>query len=846
MLTPQKKVKDSKEELSKKEAITKLWEMAKGAELFIDVNQRKIFDDYYNNPNQLLVYAYSRQIGKCLKSTTYVATPTGPVMIKDLKVGDYVYGYNKDRTVSLTKVLNVFNQGIKTVVDLKHRHRVVASATKDHIWQTISSYNNSLEELTTEQVIKSSFRKIARKYIDDVGGDIHEPHAYSLGAMMGDGCCKQSTRKLYISSENSEIPKAVAKELGCVFYKNSGGNFTWCLSMEEKNTSHFGNSIPVLMNYYDDWCRDRYAHEKTCDINIIKTWTRDSQLRFLAGLIDTDGSISVVGRSDNELKIMLSMQAKGVIDAVKYLFLSLWQIELCYLIDDRKKYKNGPCHVLYLNNNFCAKRALKELSPHIVTDRKKYKPKYDNFPNYNHVPDYCGVIAGEEYETETYDIHVDNETNLYLLANGLVTHNSTGSLSLADQVCREKPNQIVTLVAPTQVQARKLAKTAMREILITCPPHLKPEYKAQENLFRYANGSEIEILGNNAGRIEGARGNKSHLIICDEVGFWDDLDYSLESVLYPRLNSTRGKMILISTPPKSASHPFYTIAEAAKLKNALTIRTIYDCPRYTEEDIERMAEVMGGLESNTFLREMMVLFIPDTEFAVIPEANDELLLSITGEWKRPPYFDTYVGCDWGSRDKTALTFAYWDFRNGKLIIEDEVVINGKDSRSDIIADKLTEKEMLLWGKQGEEYTPYSRVADLDLRLLNDLNDIHGITILPSNKDNKEAAINELRLMLAGAQIIINPKCKHLLFDLKNTTWNKTRTSFERSKLHGHGDSLDSLIFIVRNLHKSRNPYPHDFDLNLTANSFISPNYKPGTTQFKQGMIDIFTKNKRIR
>ena len=107
MLAPQKKVK-STEDISKKEAIEKLWSMAKGAELFIDVNQRQIFDDYYNNPNQLLVYAFSRQIGKCLKSTTYVATPTGPVMIKDLKVGDYVYGYNKDRTVSLTKVLNVF------------------------------------------------------------------------------------------------------------------------------------------------------------------------------------------------------------------------------------------------------------------------------------------------------------------------------------------------------------------------------------------------------------------------------------------------------------------------------------------------------------------------------------------------------------------------------------------------------------------------------------------------------------------------------------------------------------------------------------------------------------------
>jgi hypothetical protein len=121
--------------------------------------------------------------------------------------------------------------------------------------------------------------------------------------------------------------------------------------------------------------------------------------------------------------------------------------------------------------------------------------------------------------------------------------------------------------------------------------------------------------------------------------------------------------------------------------------------------------------------------------------------------------------------------------------------------------------------------------------------------MPTNKDNKEAAINEARLMLVKTQIIISPKCKQLLFDLKNTTWNKQRTSYERSKKHGHGDAADALIYMIRNLHKSRNPYPADFDLNLTESSFISPTYRPSSSSFKDEINKVFLPkrlNKRIR
>jgi len=420
-------------------------------------------------------------------------------------------------------------------------------------------------------------------------------------------------------------------------------------------------------------------------------------------------------------------------------------------------------------------------------------------------------------------------------------------LALATELCLNNKNFIILFIAPRKTQARKIAKTTMREILESCPPDLLPNYKTQENVFEFHNGSVIEMAGNNAGNIEDCRGPKAHLVICDEVGFWDDLAYSVNSVLFAKLNTTKGKLMMTSTPPKSAGHPFQSFYEEASFKKASLKRTIYDCPRYTDLEIEEFADELGGFESIEFRREYMSEFIVDSSMAVIPEATDELMGQIVREVPKPKFYDKYVAMDIGFKDLTFILFAYFDFRAGKVVVEDEIVINGPEMTTDKLAYLIYEKERLLWGEElnSDAIEPFLRVADTNLILLNDLYVNHGLIFQPTDKDDNAGSINNMRMMLNSERVLIHPRCKKLIFHVQNATWkDDKRKQYDRSPDAGHYDGVDALKYLLRNVQYHRNPFPAHYNLNLTSSTFISPHFKPEQSSFVEGIKNAFTKKKR--
>lgn len=373
------------------------------------------------NRNEL-VFVAGRRGGKSVTGDTLVLTPKGPVPITELKVGDTVYGYNKDGSVSETKVVNTFQNGIKEVVELINHGRVLAASSFEHRWLCTNETNTKFFEQTPAEFKTrhgKSRAQIVRRFIKIPCGSVHEPHAYAIGALLGDGCSRQPGNTITVSSEYAQVPNKIASTIGAEVKRSHHTNFSWVLFKPEFYHSKTEN---LNCNHYDNWCRGKYAHEKTVDLDVIKSWNRESCLNFMAGLLDTDGSVYV---HENCLNIHISMQAKPVIEAFKYLFLRLFQYDLKVLTDSRTKYVNGPCYVLKLKNNFFAKMALQELDPYLVNPERKWKPEYNTLLANNSNPEFVGVALGKRYKAETFDIEVDNETNLYVLANqGLVTHNS--------------------------------------------------------------------------------------------------------------------------------------------------------------------------------------------------------------------------------------------------------------------------------------------------------------------------------------------------------------------------------------------------------------------------------------
>lgn len=406
--------------------------------------------------------------------------------------------------------------------------------------------------------------------------------------------------------------------------------------------------------------------------------------------------------------------------------------------------------------------------------------------------------------------------------------------TMALEVCIGKPGSIVKYAFPRQNMAKKMLLPIMRKILEDCPKDIKPEYMTAEKVFRFPNGSEIQISGTENGNIENLRGGDSHLNIVDEAGFCSDLTYGIRSVLGPTTKTTGGRTILISTPSRSENHEFirdWVLPYQAE--GRIKIFTIFDNPNLTEDAIkEALSEYPTGDRDPMFRREYLCEIPRNSDNSILPSFTPEAeKVIIRDDYQRPVFYDAYVSLDIGGSDLTAVIFGYYDYLNATLVIEDEYVV-GKDVNTKTLAANIKEIESRLWVNPIDKspIVPYLRIADNNnLILLTDLQRDHGITFIPTRKDNREAAINSLDVAIGGHKIVIHPRCKHTIYHMKFAEWDRNRVKFKNLKdtpngdiKGGHADCLAAMIYMHRNVIKSKNPYPRGYGELGGQGVFISP------------------------
>lgn len=381
---------------------------------------------------------------------------------------------------------------------------------------------------------------------------------------------------------------------------------------------------------------------------------------------------------------------------------------------------------------------------------------------------------------------------------------------LALEICLKKSNSVVKYCCAKQVDAKNIIRPLIRDIIRTCPKHLRPVFKVYERAYIFPNGSRIELQGLDAGRAESVRGGTCELAIIDEAGLVDDLKYIIRSIILPTTSTTKGKILLASTPPKSSDHHFIYFLNRARIQGNYITKTVYDNPIMDLDELKKIIEECGGVNSADFRREYLCHILIDPDRAVVPEFTTELKEKVVKVWERPPFFDAYVSMDLGVRDLTVVLFAYFDFRAGKIIIEDEYVNNGRQFNTDVLAKGIRQIEERLYYNSvtGETKAPYLRISDNNPHIIQDLRQLHGLIFSPTRKDDSDAALNNMRMMLNNEQIYIHPRCVTLINHLETATWNKNRTSYDRSeKDKGHYDAIDSLKYLVRNVQTTKNPYP---------------------------------------
>jgi hypothetical protein len=345
-------------------------------------------------------------------------------------------------------------------------------------------------------------------------------------------------------------------------------------------------------------------------------------------------------------------------------------------------------------------------------------------------------------------------------------------------------------------------------ILEDCPRDLRPKFKAQKSKWVFKNGSEIKLVGLDR-KPNGLRGNVIDLIILDEAGFMSRLDYLYKSVIIPATTHRPNCRILVfSTPPETPAHEFLDYVQKAEYEGGYCKFTIYDNPMVDAKTIARLMKESGGEKSTTWRREYLCEHCTDANLAIIAEWLDDYIKEVK-EDIYTPFYHRYVSMDLGVKDNTAVIFGYYDFLKAQLIIEDEYLINGPELTTQILKDEIEKKEKELW----KDKKPYLRVSDNNNPLLlQDLSHLHNLHFIGTDKGRLEEMVNTVKMMVRVGSIVVHPRCKQLKGCLKYGVWDKKREKFAQSKVYGHFDALAALIYLVRNLNKTTNPVPRDFQV----------------------------------
>ena len=429
---------------------------------------------------------------------------------------------------------------------------------------------------------------------------------------------------------------------------------------------------------------------------------------------------------------------------------------------------------------------------------------------------------------------------------------SFAALSLACAYAVRTPGCIIRYAALTAKSARAIVVPTLAQVLKDCPAGVRPEVSELDGTVRWANGSMLTWAGTDNEQFERLRGPRAHLVLLDESAFYADLE-RVESALLPQLTTTAGRVLYLSTPPESVAHTFVRRWNAARAANRGVHASVWDNPRLGAEGVRRLVRQEAArlgltefeLEASTFWRrEYCAELVQEESRAAIPGWTMEAQAACVEEVPRPVHFDAYVGVDFGFGDPHAAVFGWWDFPANRLVIEDELELRNANTAQ--LAEAIKAKETQLWGvdrwvgtllgaqdektpewmkdrirQTGEApRQPYLRFGDNVPLTLSDLHAQHGLCVFPTRKDEKALAVSDLDETVRQRRIKVHPRCRRLIEQLASTTWNKGRTEWARTD-KDHGDLIDALLYMHRNIRRHRDPRPPRWGMD-ESNTYFPP------------------------
>lgn len=394
-----------------------------------------------------------------------------------------------------------------------------------------------------------------------------------------------------------------------------------------------------------------------------------------------------------------------------------------------------------------------------------------------------------------------------------------GLLVMAFETCLATPNARVPYAAMSFVSLKQFIFPIARVLIDHAPEALRPALVGNE--VRFHNGSVIVFQGcETQDMADRLRGPAAHRVIVDEAGFIPVLAYVVTSVLQWQLATTRGDMIIASSPPETAAHSFAEFAAEAEAAGDYVHADVYEAPHLTEEDVADQCVKAGGPTSTAWKREGLAQFVTDPARSLVPEFT-EMEHVVVSEHACGPHVDRYVVGDGGFNDLFVVAYIEWDFVHNVFFVFDESVFSRKASSEVQHAVNAKERH---WWKGAEirgryiDAQPITRADMTRIMLPNELGEADPARESrwrAARNDEKMAAVNRLRVATQYGRYRIHPRCKTIIAHMRHGIWNEKRTDFARPKkllegnqiAPGHFDGVAVCMYAERHVDRTHNPTP---------------------------------------
>lgn len=514
----------------------------------------------YENDLKNLFILGSRSTGKDLEENTIVYTETGECKIKDVNIGDKIYGKDGKLT-NITNKFN-FNDQLQYKIELQDGREIECGG--GHLWNVRSPGTSSkFKTLTTEFLYNNINKRIRTDKINHKNESYwfipnNNPIEYDekelpidpylLGLWLGDG----SKNRVSITSADSEIVNYI---------------YEVAKHYNHKVTLNF-NKYKTCPTYHITEGRGKHDRELVNEfkkLNLLNNkhipdiYLKSSinqRIELLKGLMDSDGN-SNIGTNNCEF----SNSNKRVIDdfekLVRSLAISCKIKSKIPTFKYKEKLKYGKIsYRVYLRPEFCPFKLQRKVDSYVY-DSSKHKTKN------------CIGIKSITPTTikPSVCISVDNKDNLFIAGNYIVTHNSfiiSGIMAHCYNFYNKKYYDDKYLISPAPAEilvgAAQSAKSAelvkkflnIQEYLKTNPGSFgkgkdfipgyfynnsmgksspnnvdspyRHEYKVQEGRIWVNKGTGTKLLhvayGDNP---EAAVGYRPNLLIIEEIGLCSNL-----------------------------------------------------------------------------------------------------------------------------------------------------------------------------------------------------------------------------------------------------------------------------------------------------------------------------------